>query len=344
MSQITCCPACGTKFKVVADQLRISEGWVRCGQCKEIFDATQHLERAEQAPALPPEPAVPPPPPTTFGIVFRRRDGEAQPAPPAPAPLPPPVPPPAPQGEELPLAQAPVADHAGTLESAPDAPSLDAAAAEDNAVAGYDEPDLPLESSLGVPPPMSSPAQLTEAQKAALPELQPEPGFVRAARRAAFWQRKGVRTGLAALGGLLAFTLLVQVTLHGHDRIATSSPVLRPLVSAACAIFGCATGPRQDIAAVAIDASAFNKAARSDTYQLSFTLKNHAGTAVAMPAVELTLTDAQEQPVLRRVLTPAELSAPAELGPQGEWSGSVAVALTGPALRLAGYRVLAFYP
>lgn len=339
MSQITCCPACGTKFKVVADQLRISEGWVRCGQCKEIFDATQHLELAAQALALPPEPASPPPQPATFGIVFRRRDGEAQPVPPAPAP---PLPAPAPLAEEQPLEQASAADPVDAPESAPDAPLLDAAAAEDNAVAGYDEPDLPLESSLGVPPPVSSAAQLTEAQKAALPELQPEPGFVRAARRAAFWQRKGVRTGLAALGGLLAFTLLVQIALHGHDRLAASP--LRPLVSATCAVFGCAAGPRQDIAAVAIDASAFNKAARSDAYQLSLTLKNHASTAVAMPAVELTLTDAQEQPVLRRVLTPAELFAPAELPPQGEWSGSVAVALTGPALRLAGYRVLAFYP
>jgi predicted Zn finger-like uncharacterized protein len=33
MSLITRCPACGTMFKVVPDQLRISEGWVRCGQC-----------------------------------------------------------------------------------------------------------------------------------------------------------------------------------------------------------------------------------------------------------------------------------------------------------------------
>ena len=44
MSQITCCPFCATKFKVVPDQLRISEGWVRCGQCKEIFDAAAHLQ------------------------------------------------------------------------------------------------------------------------------------------------------------------------------------------------------------------------------------------------------------------------------------------------------------
>src|SRR5438045_1501637 len=44
MSLITRCPACGTMFKVVADQLRISEGWVRCGHCAEIFDATANLQ------------------------------------------------------------------------------------------------------------------------------------------------------------------------------------------------------------------------------------------------------------------------------------------------------------
>ena len=33
MSLITGCPACGTMFKVVPDQLKISDGWVRCGHC-----------------------------------------------------------------------------------------------------------------------------------------------------------------------------------------------------------------------------------------------------------------------------------------------------------------------
>jgi predicted Zn finger-like uncharacterized protein len=43
MSLITSCPACGTMFRVVADQLKISEGWVRCGHCSEVFDASKHL-------------------------------------------------------------------------------------------------------------------------------------------------------------------------------------------------------------------------------------------------------------------------------------------------------------
>ena len=43
MSLITRCPACETLFRVVPDQLRISDGWVRCGQCDEVFDASWHL-------------------------------------------------------------------------------------------------------------------------------------------------------------------------------------------------------------------------------------------------------------------------------------------------------------
>ena len=44
MSLITRCPACGTMFKVVTDQLKISQGWVRCGHCTEVFDASLHLQ------------------------------------------------------------------------------------------------------------------------------------------------------------------------------------------------------------------------------------------------------------------------------------------------------------
>ncbi|WP_077001153.1 DUF3426 domain-containing protein [Variovorax sp. KK3] len=48
MSLVTRCPACGTTFKVVRDQLRISDGWVRCGRCSEVFDATLALHEASE--------------------------------------------------------------------------------------------------------------------------------------------------------------------------------------------------------------------------------------------------------------------------------------------------------
>ena len=43
MSQIARCPACATMFRVVAEQLTMAHGWVRCGQCGEVFDAGLHL-------------------------------------------------------------------------------------------------------------------------------------------------------------------------------------------------------------------------------------------------------------------------------------------------------------
>ena len=64
MSFIARCPACQTSYKVVPDQLRISDGWVRCGQCGEIFDASQQLMEESgsiqrQTLAQPDDPAFP---------------------------------------------------------------------------------------------------------------------------------------------------------------------------------------------------------------------------------------------------------------------------------------------
>ncbi|HEX2545312.1 MAG TPA: zinc-ribbon domain-containing protein, partial [Ramlibacter sp.] len=66
MSLITSCPNCGTMFRVVADQLKISEGWVRCGHCSEVFDATAHLGDESVLPPVEAGPRaedVPEPPP-----------------------------------------------------------------------------------------------------------------------------------------------------------------------------------------------------------------------------------------------------------------------------------------
>lgn len=43
MSLATRCTACGTIFRVVQDQLKVSEGWVRCGRCEEVFNALESL-------------------------------------------------------------------------------------------------------------------------------------------------------------------------------------------------------------------------------------------------------------------------------------------------------------
>jgi hypothetical protein len=170
--------------------------------------------------------------------------------------------------------------------------------------------------------------------------------FVRQARSKAFWRRPAIRALTLLVLLALAFLLAAQVAVHDRDRLAAAEPALRPWLARLCEPLNCRIGPPHQIDALAIDSSSFNKL-RGDAYRLSFTLKNQASTEVAMPALELTLTDAQDHPVVRRVLAPAELGAvSAVIAPAAEWSGSLAIAVAGNGStpRIAGYRLLAFYP
>nr|MBF0686055.1 zinc-ribbon domain-containing protein [Pseudomonas sp.] len=48
---VTRCPQCRAAFRVVAEQLRLRDGKVRCGVCNAVFDARAHQEPAPQQPA-----------------------------------------------------------------------------------------------------------------------------------------------------------------------------------------------------------------------------------------------------------------------------------------------------
>lgn len=355
MSQITRCPFCSTAFKVVADQLRISDGWVRCGQCKEVFDASEHL-----LPAEPPAPLLP-------GLLVG--DAPAPQPPPAPAPRPPDewlpsisvllereAPPQEPEGDEPPGAQwddgpeespAPPpqelqAEPEETLEAAPETAQEAASGEADD---GGTEP--PAESEPSTPDPDPAPPAEIAADEDGEPDdaPAPEPGFITAARRDAYWRRPAVRAALAGAGCVLAAVLGLQAAVQERDVIAARFPAARAPLQALCEPLGCVLQAPRRIAAVVIDSSSFVKA-RGDAsgYRLQVSIKNTSALTIAMPALELTLTDAQEQTVLRRVLPPQELAAPPELAAGAVWSGAVSVQLAGAADPVAGYRLLAFYP
>ena len=69
MTLATRCPTCGTVFRVVQDQLRVSQGWVRCGRCSEAFNALESMVEVPTVLAPDPrtEPSAEPFPPTDFG-------------------------------------------------------------------------------------------------------------------------------------------------------------------------------------------------------------------------------------------------------------------------------------
>lgn len=318
MSLITSCPACGTMFRVVPDQLKISEGWVRCGHCGEIFDASAHLADEASVSLLPgAEPTQP-------------ADLQTRPAelPTRPADLPTrPAPQPAATGEP-----SSYFGDSQSLEPSPlDTPFVfrpSDLGAQDRGLSVY--PPAPLEDSEY---PLDDEAPLDDVS------------FVRQARRRAFWRRPFVRVLLALVALALAGLLALQVGYAQRDRLAATQPQLRPALARMCELLQCRIGPPRLIEAITIENSAFNRV-RNDTYRLAFTVRNAGRVQVAAPSLELTVTDTQDQPIARRVIAPAELGVrDAVIPAAGEWSGTLGVVVTAAdASRVAGYRLLAFYP
>ena len=314
MSLITRCPACGTMFKVVSDQLKVSQGWVRCGQCAEVFDASLHLQTAR-------------PPQTDLAV----SDAESDAVPALPVP-------------------AFAADT--TLQNAsPGSPEAADSSYVEEVPASLETTDNPLAGEPASDAPVASVLQANACSPDDAPdEIPADVSFVRDARRQAFWRRPLVRVLLALLTVFLTGLLVLQLAVQQRDTLAIFEPKLKSALEMVCEVLACSVGPVQQIDAIVIDSSSFDKI-NDAMYRLSFSIKSTAAIAVAMPSLEVTLTDTQDQAVVRRVLTPAQFGmAGSLLAASAEFSGALTLQLTpveagsATARRIAGYRLLAFYP
>ncbi len=324
-------------FKVVPDQLRISEGWVRCGHCAEVFDAPAHLY----------DPSAPPP------VVQQPEYIEPEPTPPVDV-----------QTEFVQTEYASYNAQPAYIEpeAAPSPESGPQTEADiiviDETFAPSQQPDSWTDTrvlSVEQAPNADDPPEVRELLARTIhtdeePDDEPEapaatPSFVKQADRKAFWRKPWVRTLLTLVILLLISGLALQTAYQERDRIAAQWPQTRPALAKMCELLQCEVSALRKIESVAIEGSSFTRL-RPDAYRLNIVLKNNAPMDVAMPSVELTLTDTQDGAVVRRVLSPADMGAAATLAGGAEWNGNIPIAVTaaGDAARVAGYRVLAFYP
>ncbi len=292
MITTTRCPSCKTRFRVLQEQLQAADGWVRCGHCTDIFDATLSLHREAEAPPAqvqtPAEPVLVEPVPPVEAI--------------------------APWGDAAADPERIQRRQTNAPEDAPDNAPAD----------GVDRPaDPEPEPQVGV---------------------AAEPEFVRQARRRAFWHHPATRVVLGVCSAALLLVLLGQWALHQRDRLAATDPTLQPHLARLCGWLGCELRPWRQIDALRIDsATLLHK--KGDDYLLDVVLQNQAHQTVALPAVELSLTDAREHVLVRRVLLPAELSSEVVVPAQGQLSLSVPLQVKLTAGQtMAGYRTLIFYP
>ncbi len=300
-------------FKVVPDQLRVSDGWVRCGQCNEVFDANDNLESA--APTAPvnanPRGLVP-----GQTIVFPSTDtGDS---------------------EEL-----------ADLDSTKANGSDDRAWSNDPAhvTLRTHEPSLHWEAASEV---VAATTDSTNEEDAALAVASgPRHSFMeKGVAESTIWTSRAMRITLSLLSVVLIVVLALQVVVFERDRISASLPQTTPALQTLCSALSCTLSPLRQIESVIIDSSAFTRI-RGDVYRLSFTLKNTAQIRLATPGMELTLTDTEDRAVARRVFLPEVFAGPSgivEAGTEFQASLPVNVKLSGNHEKISGYRLLSFYP
>src|SRR5438128_1550496 len=90
---LTICPKCALTLLVTAEDLRVAQGYVRCGRCSSVFNALARLTEERQEPEGPPERAPTQPsleespasaPASAASAPAQARENDAPPPPPPP--------------------------------------------------------------------------------------------------------------------------------------------------------------------------------------------------------------------------------------------------------------------
>jgi predicted Zn finger-like uncharacterized protein len=149
---------------------------------------------------------------------------------------------------------------------------------------------------------------------------------------------------LWVLAAVLTLTGLLQLVLWNRHVLVAQEPALQGLIEGLCAPIGCEWHWPQTLEAVQIENSSFTENA-DGTYRLQLRLKNTQHHAVAMPLLELTLTDERDEVVLRRVFQPQELGLKDHMPALRDARSTLNFDLDENLKpRVMGFRALIFYP
>lgn len=159
-------------------------------------------------------------------------------------------------------------------------------------------------------------------------------------------------TWLWALAVLVALAgIALQTTHRFRAELAAQVPGIRPTLEAACKTLRCQVALPRRPELMSIESSDLQADPRREgIIVLNAVLRNRARFAQDYPALELTLTDEGDRPLLRRVLAPRDYLDPVRaplLLPEGITAGgeaSLRVFLDSSRSRATGYRLYLFYP
>lgn len=162
-------------------------------------------------------------------------------------------------------------------------------------------------------------------------------------------QRHGWLWALAAF--MASVLLLFQAVVQFRVELAVVAPETKPALQALCSLLGCDLPLPRKISLLGIEASDLHPDTQDqDRLVLTTTLKNRAPFAQTLPHLELTLTDTADQPMLRKILTPADyLPKTMDMSAGFVANSEIAVNLlliaeSSDNATAAGYQLYLFYP
>lgn len=391
MALATKCPQCGALFRVVADQLKLRGGLVRCGQCRAVFDAIGSLTYVDDSalaqtrtvtaltqPFIQPqtqplssstsrshrtEPTAPTrrgprtrPAPTTTGP-SKQALGPATTlriAPTAPATLANPA-----LRRSAPLPTTPTErteedpkrrvrarrerELQEQVESEVGVPTLIAPGGREQVDAGSIVDGIEVIELAALP----DETETRVSRSTRVPESDEEPEFIRAGK---LRHRRGF--SIIFGGGTLLLTALIaaQLAVIFRAELLARVPQARDALLQLCGVFGCTVGWPTQVDQLAVIGSELQTIPGTDVLELTAVIRNRATFKQALPAVEVTLTDARNRPIARKVFTPADYLAaagePSSRIDDGFASGSdytIRVFFEARGVQAAGFLVYPFF-
>ena len=373
MKSVTTCPSCQTQFLVTDEQLSQYNGKVRCGHCLSVFNAVEHIavqtqntseanseENIASNPVAKTEPqhvVTTPPAETTHDAITATTPSVADQ-----------ISTNAPTDNPVLATEDVLVDH--VTENSPEnaitaehtAEQHEASPAQENKRADllkelFEQANLPLEEVSDALPEREENIAATHANQAEQSEIDPQNYQDEMSKINAFdykpeyqyylEQKKSASPALLALGGALVLLALLQCAFFYRHAIAMQFPQTKPYLVSFCQTLGCKIDLPKEIQLFSIDDSTIEEdATHEGVIRLSSTITNRADFNQAYPNLEVTLTDTQDQPKLRRIFKPSEYLTKEFNLEEGITAGdsiSINMPLMADDLKPAGFRLLVSY-
>ncbi|OEZ47713.1 hypothetical protein JAB1_41320 [Janthinobacterium sp. MP5059B] len=229
--------------------------------------------------------------------------------------------------------------------AAPAAPALPAAEKVSLDKPARREPTLADHSFTPLPAAAVAPDAAEEQEEPILPPADDEPAFVTLGRRRE-QSGKAMRVAMAIGSVALLLLLFLQVMTTFRNPLAAQFPQWKPTLVALCKLSGCQVDLPAQIEALAIEQGEL-QTLKEQTFSYVSLLRNQSRSVQAWPSIELILNDANDKPVLRRVIAPrdylpASIDVSTGFAPRSEQAIKLYFALD--QLTASGYHIAIFYP